>query len=81
MSCHGRCAPLERPLKCLKRACPRIGSAALDILDRDLGYPRRFCRVGSNYLAGRAPKRRRLPKAEASDAGNVVVLACARTPR
>jgi len=22
---------LERPLKCLKRACPRIGSAALDI--------------------------------------------------
>jgi hypothetical protein len=36
---------LERPLKCLKRACPRIGSAALDILDRDLGYPRRFCQI------------------------------------
>jgi hypothetical protein len=28
---------LERPLKCLKRACPQIGSPALDILDRDLG--------------------------------------------
>jgi hypothetical protein len=36
---------LERPLKCLERACPRIGSAALDILDRDLGYPRRFCQI------------------------------------
>jgi len=36
---------LERPLKCLKRACPRIGSPALDILDRDLGYPRRFCQI------------------------------------
>ena len=36
---------------------------------------------GSNYLVGTAPNRRRLRKAEASDAGNVVVLACARTPR
>src|SRR5262249_21612025 len=36
---------LERPLKCLKRACPRIGSPALNILDRDLGYPRRFCQI------------------------------------
>src|SRR5262249_11692804 len=37
--------------------------------------------AGSNYLAGTAPKRRRLRKAAASDAGHVVLLACARTPR
>jgi hypothetical protein len=34
-----------------------------------------------DYAAETAQRKGRLRKAEASDAGNVVVLACARTPR